>query len=161
MKEIHIDESAESWLGGKPEVKINVYGQKLDANTGLIVVSELGFVDYQFTSNNNTTDTGLNSMLADWSFFDDSTYYPILNINMKEYDNLTGTMRFSMEAKCGYKYQDCIDLAVCGSITVDMNNDNKDCGTVYLRYYENPEQILTFANYNAYIRISEMDDLNP
>ncbi len=160
MKEIHIDKSAEGWLGGKPEVKINVYGQKLDAATNEIIVSELGFIDYKFSSSNYPTDTGLNSLMADWSFFDDSTYYPILNISMKEYDRATGTMNFTLEAKCGYKYADAIDLAVCGSITVKMNDKNKDCGTVYLRYYENPEQVLTFSNHNAYIRISETDDLN-
>lgn len=159
MKEIYIGESAESWLDGRPEVLINIYGQKMDAMTNEIVVAELGVVDYRFEYDTPLV-TGLNSVMTDWSFFDDSTYYPVLNINMREYDRWSIQATVTMDVKCGYKYQDIIDLAVNGSIDFTMNNRNRDCGTVYLRYYENPEQRLTFSNHGAYIRISEIDDYN-
>ena len=45
----------------------------------------------------------------------------------------------------------------------EMSADEKevrDCGTVMLRYYEYPEQTLTFSNYDSYIDISEKDDNN-
>jgi hypothetical protein len=79
---------------------------------------------------------------------------------MREYDRVSIEATVTMDVKGGYKYQDAIDLAVVGSMDFSMNNRNRDCGTVYLRYYENPEQRLTFSNHGAYIRISEIDDYN-
>lgn len=163
MKEIYVGPSAESWLDGKPEVIISVYGQKFDAATNDIVVTDLGGIGgipFYFPTNSNL-QTGLNIQLAEWSFFDDSTYYPILNINVREIDRASADINLSLSAKCGYKYADNIDLAACGNFDITINNKNKDCGTVYLRYFENPEQYLNFGSHGTYMRISETDNLNP
>lgn len=163
MKEIYVGPSAESWLDGKPEVIISVYGQKFDAATNDIVVTDLGGIGgipFYFPTNSNL-QTGLNVQLAEWSFFDDSTYYPILNINVREIDRASADINLSLSAKCGYKYADNIDLAACGNFDITINKKNKDCGIVYLRYFENPEQYLNFGSHGTYMRISESDNLNP
>lgn len=161
MKEVHIGESAESWLDGRPEIIVTVYGATKDMLANEIETVLLGTpIDYQIQNTITNTDTGLNKLMADWSFFDDSYFYPVLNINMREYDRASATMNVTLEAQCGYKLADAITLEACGSIELSLNKKNKDCGTIYLRYYENPEQVLTFTNHDAYIRISEVDDNN-
>ena len=60
----------------------------------------------------------------------------------------------------GKKLADDISIIAKGTFRYEFQNKNKDCGTVTLRYYENPEKNLTFANYGTYITISENDDFN-
>ena len=51
-------------------------------------------------------------------------------------------------------------LLYSGSFEYCFEDQNRDCGTLLLRYYENPEKNLTFTNYDSYITISEIDDNN-
>ena len=174
IKRIHIDKAAtEVWLFGRPEVYITAFGQTLD-NGGNIVVDTLGFADVEFPSKKkfeenpkniglayDENDSGfINCPIADWSFFDDSEYYPVLNINMREYDKGTAKLSARMDVKGGYKKEDSIDIELCGSFEYCFEDQNRDCGTLLLRYYENPEKNLTFTNYDSYITISEIDDNN-
>ena len=90
MKRILINrDGTEGWILGRPEVYVTVYGQAKDIN-GNIVIDTLGFADIEFCSKKkfeeNPKNAGLeysendsgyiNSVIADWSFFDDSEYYP-------------------------------------------------------------------------------------
>ena len=174
IKRIHIDrDETEGWLFGRPEVYVTAYGQAKDVN-GNIVIDTLEIADIEFSSKKkfeaNPKNAGLeydendsgyiNSVIANWSFFDDSEYYPILNINMREYDKASFSASVNADVKCGYKKEDDIDIQVCGKFSYTYANKNKDCGTVLLRYYENPEKNLTFTNYDSYITISEQDDNN-
>ena len=70
---------------------------------------------------------------------------------MREYDAGTASVSINVGAKCGYKYADYIDLVTVGSFKYEFANKSRDCGTVMLRYYEYPEQTLTFSNYDSYI----------
>lgn len=79
---------------------------------------------------------------------------------MREYDKASFSASVNADVKCGYKKEDDIDIQVCGKFSYTYANKNKDCGTVLLRYYENPEKNLTFTNYDSYITISEQDDNN-
>lgn len=172
IKRIHIDKSQlEGWLYGRPEVYVTAYGQTKDIN-GNIVVDTIGMADIQFCTKRefkeNTLnkeleydedDSGyINCALADWSFFDDNEYYPILNINMREYDNGSSDITITADVKCGYKKEDYIDVQVCGKFSYKFEKKNIDCGTALLRYYEKPEKNITFTNYDSYITISETDD---
>lgn len=114
-------------------------------------------VSFENVKFNNKSDDSqdLNNLMADWSFFDDSEYYPILNINVREYDKVTFSTTINAQAKIGKKLADDISVVAKGTFSYKFENKNKDCGTVMLRYYENPEQNLIFANYGTYITISE------
>lgn len=158
LKKIHVNCSeVESWIAGKPEFYITTYGHQKDGETGMLKVDTLSFIDIQFPSRGNNSGS-INGLMADWSFFDDSQYYPVLNINMREYDRATASVSVKADVKCGYKKEDYIDLEALGSFEYEYKNESKDCGTVVLRYYEDPEQNLTFSNYDSYITISEIDD---
>lgn len=159
LKKIHLDCNAvEVWVYGKPEIYLTTYGHRKD-NAGNLLVDTLSTIDYKFPSRSDDAD-GLNALMADWSFFDDNNYYPVLNIGMREYDAGTASVSINVGAKCGYKYADYIDLVTVGSFKYEFANKSRDCGTVMLRYYEYPEQTLTFSNYDSYIEISEEDDNN-
>jgi len=67
---------------------------------------------------------------------------------------------FNANANIGYKQNDDISIVAMGSFTYEYKNRGQECGTVTLRYYENPEQNLTFPNYGSYITISEIDSNN-
>lgn len=159
LKKVHINRTeVESWLAGKPEFYITTYGyQKRDDNS--LKLDTLSTIDFKFNDKSDDSQD-LNHLMADWSFFDDSEYYPILNINVREYDKVTFSTTINAEAKIGKKLTDDISVVAKGTFTYKFQNKNKDCGTVMLRYYENPEQNLTFANYGTYITISENDDFN-
>ena len=154
LKKVHINRSeVEGWLAGKPEFYITTYGYEKRAN-GELKLDTLSTIDLKF--NNKSDDSqDLNNLMADWSFFDDSEYYPILNINVREYDKATFSTTINAEAKIGKKLADDISVVAKGTFSYEFKNKNKDCGTVMLRYYENPEQNLIFANYGTYITISE------
>lgn len=85
------------------------------------------------------TSDDLNLLLADWSFFDDSDYYPVINIHAVEYDRGNGYFDMSADAKIGYKASDRITLEAKGHFEFRLNHDVQDCGIAYLRYYQNPD----------------------
>ena len=159
LKKIHINRNeVESWLAGKPEFYITTYGYE-KTQEGDLKLDTLSTIDLKFYDNSDDSQD-LNNLMANWSFFDDSEYYPILNINVREYDKVTFATQIEAQAKIGKKLADDISIIAKGTFSYEFQNKNKDCGTVTLRYYENPEKNLTFANYGTYITISEYDDFN-
>lgn len=159
LKKIHIDiDELEGWLDGRPEFYITTFGYQKN-NNGALILDTLSTIDHQFDDRASDSEP-LNKLMADWSFFDDSNYYPILNIHMREYDRGTFKVTLNANANIGYKQNDDISIVAMGSFTYEYKNRGQECGTVTLRYYENPEQNLTFPNYGSYITISEIDSNN-
>ena len=122
---------------------------------GDIKVDTLSQVTYQFPAGSDGTSDDLNLLLADWSFFDDSDYYPVINIHAVEYDRGNGYFDMSADAKIGYKASDRITLEAKGHFEFRLNHDVQDCGIAYLRYYQNPDVTLDFSNYEFKLTLSE------
>lgn len=124
------------------------------SNEGNIQIDTLSSVDYRFKVNGNSSES-LNCLLADWSFYDDSVYYPILNIHMLEYDRARLKVSIKADAKVGVKFNEDISIQTIGTFEYTLANNGQECGTVQLRYYENPSQTLVFSNLGASIDVSE------
>lgn len=155
LKKISLDrKQIEGWFEGRPEVYITTYGH-LKLSNGDIKVDTLSQVTYQFPAGSNGTSDDLNLLLADWSFFDDSDYYPVINIHAVEYDRGNGYFDMSVDAKIGYKASDRITLEAKGHFEFRLNHDVQDCGIAYLRYYQNPDVTLDFSNYEFKLTLSE------
>lgn len=154
LRKINIDsDQVEGWFDGKPEFYITTFGTKM-SNEGNIQIDTLSSVDYRFKVNGNSSES-LNCLLADWSFYDDSVYYPILNIHMLEYDRGRLKAYIKADAKVGVKLNEDISIQTIGTFEYTLANNGQECGTVQLRYYENPSQTLVFSNLGASIDVSE------
>ena len=159
LKKIYVNrDEIEGWLDGKPEFYVTTFGhQKMP--DGTFKIDTLSVIIHQFAERSN--DSGrLNKLMADWSFYDDSNYYPVLNVSLIEYDRTNTTFTLNVDAKIGKKINEDISLTAHGKFYFKYSNEGQDCGTVTLRYYENPEKNLTFSNCGAYITVSEVDDNN-
>lgn len=155
LRKILLDRSQiEGWFEGRPEVYITTYGH-LKLFNGDIVVDTLSQVSYQFPAGSDGTSDDLSLLLADWSFFDDSDYYPVINIHALEYDRGNGYFDMSADAKIGFKASDSITLEAKGHFEFELNHDVQDCGIAYLRYYQNPDITLDFSNYEFKLVLSE------
>lgn len=155
LRKILLDRTQiEGWFEGRPEVYITTYGH-IKLSNGDIIVDTLSTVDYRFPAGSNGTSEDLSSLLADWSFFDDSSYYPVINIHAVEYDRGNGSFDFSTSAKIGLKLSDDIVLESKGNFNYVFSNDAQDCGVAYLRYYQNPCDTLDFPNYEFKLILSE------
>lgn len=154
LRKITIDRNqVEGWFDGKPEFYITTFGTKKSTD-GNLQIDTLGTIDYRFTVNENSSES-LNSLMADWSFYDDNVYYPILNIHMLEYDRGRLECSVKADANVGVKHNEDINIQAFGTFEYSLANNGQDCGTVQLRYYEDPSQTLVFSNLGASIVISE------
>lgn len=144
VRKIHLDRNQiEGWFEGRPELYITTYGHLKKAN-GDIVVDTLSHFSYRFPAGSYGDSPELTSVLADWSFFDDSYYYPVINIHVVEYDRSSSNLDISANAKIGVKLSEDIGLESKGRFNFVLSNSGQDCGIAYLRYYQNPCDTLFF-----------------
>ncbi len=155
LRKILLDrKQIEGWFEGRPEVYITTYGHSKLPN-GDFKIDTLSKVSYRFPAGSAGASEDLSLLLADWSFFDDSDYYPVINIHAVEYDRGNGYFDMSADAKIGFKASDSITLDVKGHFEFKLNHDVQDCGIAYLRYYQNPDVTLDFSNYEFKLILSE------
>lgn len=155
LRKIELDRSQiEGWFEGRPELYIATYGH-LKTSSGDIIVDTLSHFSYRFPAGSNGESPAIESTLADWSFFDDDLYYPVINIQAVEYDRGTSDMDLSVDAKIGVKLSDDIGLQANGRFNFHLSNNGQDCGIVYLRYYQDPNSILVFPGCGLKFYLSE------
>lgn len=155
VKRIELDRNQiEGWFEGKPELYITTFGHSKNEN-GEIKLDTLSSFPYPFERYSNGIADSLSLALADWSFFDDSRYYPVLNIHALEYDRGIGNMDLNVSAKIGVKLTDEIGLETKGNFTYQLSNKGQDCGVAYLRYYQDPNDTLIFPACGLKFMLSE------
>lgn len=155
LRGISLDRSQiEGWFEGKPELYITTYGHSKSTD-GTIKIDTLSFKPYSFERYSNGVAEDLSLVLADWSFFDDSCYYPVINIHVVEYDRGQSALNLDISAKIGVKLADEIGLEGKGKFSYRLSHDGQDCGVAYLRYYQNPCDTLLFPACNLKFIISE------
>ena len=125
--------------------------------------------DIVITSYNNATNTlqkdslflrtpsgaNLSVLLKDWRCHDvERDWYSVISIHMIEKD-LGSSLETNLNVKKTTKGQNGIVAEIVGILKYIIRDEDDDCGSRDLYYYDNPEQVLQFPLEGVSVTISE------
>ena len=145
LKKIEYPRGLEGWLRGDAEFDIVV--------TYYNTVTNSIQVDSLFLRTPSGAD--LSVLLKDWRCHDvDKDWYSLISIHMIEQDP-GDQIELSLNAKKGSKRESGIISELVGIIKHVIQDEDDNCGSRDLYYYDNPAQILQFPLEGVSITISE------
>ena len=138
----------EGWPRGKPEFFLSVYKANSNGET-ICVQNELLFDFDNMTDAQNYTGR--------------EVYQWIYNPTYKWYENLTFSLiegdgektEISISASIAIKAADAITVEPTVSVKFPIQNDGERCGNVSMFYFENPNCVKNFPNFNVRMTLSE------
>lgn len=150
LKQISCDlQAVEGWLRGKPEFKLRIAG--MDASLTPKQLS--GGCDARFASRTGN-QTFTNVPIYNWSYFNNSYYYPALTFSLEEFDT-EKAIDIPVTVAVAVKASEKVEINFSTTINIHFENRGEYCGESSIVYFENPEQWLYFPNNGAAILISE------
>lgn len=138
----------EGWLRGKPEFFLSVYKANSNGET-ICVQNELLFDFDSMTDAQNYTGR--------------EVYQWIYNPTYKWYENLTFSLiegdgekkEITISASIAIKAADAITVEPTVSVKFPIQNGGERCGNVSMFYFENPNCVKNFPNFNVRMTLSE------
>ena len=144
----------ESWVNGSPEFYLKIVTTD-DQENPIVLQDKIAF---SMDSRDNVA-TVFNRNVHNWWCFDPSKdWYSTLTFMLVEYDAYKS--EFSAEATVGISRKDTVlgyNINLDLSMTASFSWENGDiyCGQAYLRYFENPNTVLYFPNYDIQVQLSD------
>lgn len=137
------------WLPGNPEFKQKATG--MDSTMTPNQIS--GGCDVQFALRIGN-QTFSNILLYNWSYFNNSYYYPAMTFSLEEYDSRKA-IDITVILTIALKASEKVEINLSTTLNLHFEDPEEHCGELSIVYYANSEQWLQFLHNGAAILISE------
>ena len=142
----------ESWINGRPEFYLKMVEQSPSGDT-LFVQNR---VDMPVKDGNVWLYGEDEKVFAHrWRITDniDRGWYSTLVFALYEEDYALNMKNVQVEANLAYKDSTDLSASIHASAEFEIKRNDEECGSTYIRYFENPQRTLSFPRYGVTISI--------